>query len=136
VLRRSPTSSSTSPSKELARSASNHRRHRGYLARELSSPSPNCLLPATLRPNRAHQRTQGEPPVLLDPSPFLFRVAAPAMAGRCRCLGAGQAGLCPSRPWPANVASGPSGQWPWVKLTQGVKSSGAFIYFRKIAASI
>jgi hypothetical protein len=72
VLRRSPTSSSTSPSKELVRSASNRRRHRGYLAGEPSSPLPNCSPPAILRPNRAHRRTQGEPPVLLDPSPFLF----------------------------------------------------------------
>jgi hypothetical protein len=31
---------------------------------------------------------------------------------------------------------GPPGQWPWVKLTPGVKRSCTFIYFRKIAASI
>jgi hypothetical protein len=67
VLSRCTSPPSTSPSKELARSASNRRRHRGYLAREPSSPPPNCS-----PPNRTHRRTQGGPPVLLDPFPFFL----------------------------------------------------------------
>jgi hypothetical protein len=34
----------------------------------------------------------------LDPSPSSSRAAAPAMAGRRRCLGAGRPGPLPSRP--------------------------------------
>jgi hypothetical protein len=107
MLRRSPTSSSTSPFKELAQSASNHRRHRGYLAREPSSPPPNCSPPAILRPNRAHRCTQGDPPVLLDPSPFIFPCRS-ARHGRPLPVSGSRSGWpLPSRPDQRGCPRGP-----------------------------
>jgi hypothetical protein len=123
VLRRSPTSSSTSPFKELTRGASNRRHRRGYLAGNRAPPPPNSPPLAHLWPIRHHRRVPGEISFLLDPSPFLFprrsaRHGQPLPASGSRSGWA----ICPSRPWPANVASGPSGQWLWVILTPGVKS--------------
>jgi hypothetical protein len=72
VLRRFPSPSSISPPKELSRCARSRRHRREYLAGNRAPPPPNCSPPAILRPNQAHRRTQGEPPVRPHPFPFFF----------------------------------------------------------------
>jgi hypothetical protein len=79
-------------------------------------PPPNSSSPVILRPSQPHRRVPGEP--LLRPPPFSSssRAVAPAMAGRRRCLGAGQAGR--AQPTWSTVASlggpGPPSQPLWV----------------------
>jgi hypothetical protein len=139
VLRISPSSSSTSPFKEFTRAASNRRHRRGYLVGNGALRQPNSSPPVCLGPIQHHRRVPGELPVLLDPSPFLFPRRS-ARHGWPLPASGSQSGWAIAPADQVNLASqrghGPPGQWPWVKLTSGVKSFCAFIYFRKIAASI
>jgi hypothetical protein len=70
MLRRCAAPLAASPSKELARSTSNRRRSRGYLTGNWAPPPLIPLPPALLWPRCPPRWTQGEPPVLLDPSPL------------------------------------------------------------------
>jgi hypothetical protein len=61
------------------------------------------------------------------------------LTGRRRRLGAGRAGPLPQPTWSAwlaNMASGPSGQWPWVKRPYVQKVHVQYFISRKIAASV
>jgi hypothetical protein len=124
VLRRSPPPSFTSLFKESSRGGRNRRHHRGYLAGNELLRHQNSSSPATLRPNQHHQRVPGE--LLVRPHPFpLLLPRRSARHGRPLPASGSRSGwaICPSRPWPAKVALGPSGQWLRVVLTPGVKSS-------------
>jgi hypothetical protein len=81
VLRRSATSSSTSPLKESSRRALNRRRSRRFLAGNRGPSLPNSPPPAVLRPNRDHRRPQGECPVRPPPFPLRFSCRS-AVPGR------------------------------------------------------
>jgi hypothetical protein len=120
LLRRSPTSSSSSPPNELSHGGRNHRHHRGYLAGNELLCHRNSSSPAILRPNQAHRQTQGEPPIRPHPFP-LFLSRRSTRHGRRRRGAWEQVGLGRAQPtrlgWPAHVAAGPFGQSPRVKQT-------------------
>jgi hypothetical protein len=96
MLRRSASSSSISPPKELSHRARSRRHRRGFLAGKPSSPPPNSPPPAILRPSQPHQRVPGE--LLVRPPPFLLLFSRRSRRhGRPpACLGAGRPGPCPA----------------------------------------
>jgi hypothetical protein len=136
VLRRSPSPYSTSPLKELKPRARSRRQIARFFTGEPSSPPPNLLPLARLRPSQHHWRVPGELPVFLDPSPFLFPAPRcppwPAVAGIWEPVGLGR---CPTDLASPRV-SGPSGQSPRVKLTSVQKVLRLVFNSRKIDARV
>jgi hypothetical protein len=79
-----------SPSKELARDALRHRRHRRYPRRHRAPPPPDSSPSVLLRPNRHHRSTQGE---LLPRLPLLPILPWPPTRASGRRAKRGRAGV-------------------------------------------